>query len=89
MFICEMWLYDLFFSTILQIWYEEVQMSQSISESPLDWDDGRRFVCAAMWENLPLDMCIQGQEDQPKHLSGFVHVCANYSSETYYSQPLF
>ena len=36
-FICEMWLFDLFFSSILQIWHVEVPISQSISECPLDF----------------------------------------------------
>ena len=37
-FICEMWLFDLFFSLILQIWYVEVRISWSNSESPLDFE---------------------------------------------------
>ena len=37
-FICEMWLFDLFFSSILQIWYVEIRISRSISESPLDFE---------------------------------------------------
>ena len=37
-FICEMWLLDLFvFLNILQIWYVEVRISRSISESSLDF----------------------------------------------------
>ena len=34
-FICEKWWFDLFFSSVLQIWYVEVWISRSISESPL------------------------------------------------------
>ena len=37
-FICEMWLFNLSFSSILQIWYVEMRISRSISESPLDFD---------------------------------------------------
>ena len=38
-FICEMWLFDLsFFFSILQIWYVEIQISQSISENPMDFE---------------------------------------------------
>ena len=37
-FICEMWLFDLFFSSILQIQNVKVRISQSISESPLDFE---------------------------------------------------
>ena len=36
-FICKMWLFDLFFSSILQI-YVEVRISRSILESPLDFE---------------------------------------------------
>ena len=32
-FVCKMWLFDLFFSSILQIWYVEIRISRSISES--------------------------------------------------------
>ena len=33
-----MWLVDLFFSSVLQIWYVEVRISRSILESPLDFE---------------------------------------------------
>ena len=33
-----MWLFDLLFSSIPQIWYVEVWISQSVSESPLDFE---------------------------------------------------
>ena len=40
-----MWLFDLFFSSILQIWYVEVR----ISESPLDRDnESIVFVCKSI-----------------------------------------
>ena len=35
--IYEMWLFDLFFPSILQIWYVEERISRSISEGPLDF----------------------------------------------------
>ena len=37
-YICQMWLFGLFFSSILQIWYVEVRISRSISESPLEFE---------------------------------------------------
>ena len=33
-----MWLIELVFSSILQIWYVEVRISRSISESPLEFE---------------------------------------------------
>ena len=37
-FICEIWLLDLFFSSVLQIWYVKVWISRSISESPFGFE---------------------------------------------------
>ena len=34
---------SIYFSSILQIWYVKVQISQSISESPMDWDNKSRL----------------------------------------------
>ena len=33
-----MWLFDLFISSSLQIWYVKVRIPRSISESPLDFE---------------------------------------------------
>ena len=37
-FICEMWLFNLLFSPVLQIWYVDVRISRNVSESPLDFE---------------------------------------------------
>ena len=36
MFICEIWLFDWYFSSILQIWYVEVRISRSVLEGPFE-----------------------------------------------------
>ena len=33
-----MWLFDLFFSTILQTWYVEVRISRKFLKSPLEFE---------------------------------------------------
>ena len=41
-FICKTWLFDLFsFSSILQIWYVEVQISRIIVANPFDFEIAR------------------------------------------------
>ena len=36
-----MWLFDLFFASFPQHWYNEVRISRSVSESPLEFEKTR------------------------------------------------
>ena len=53
MLICEARLFNLFFSSILQIWYAEVWISLSILKSPLDWDNESRLYFYKQTYDLP------------------------------------
>ena len=44
-----MWLFESFFSSILQPWYVEVRISRSISESPLEFEITRVDCICIMW----------------------------------------
>ena len=54
-----MWLFDLLFSSILQIWYVEVRISRSISEITLDFEITRVDCIAFLYPlNISACMCV-------------------------------
>ena len=74
-----MWLFDLYFSSILQIWYVEEQISRSISEGPLDFEitgvDCIYLVVGSLLEGILAMVLLQavGEVQQGKGLAGYSH----------------
>ena len=51
-----MWLFDLLFCSLLQLWYFEVRISRSVSESPLEFEITR--ADCSLW--LTLSLVLEG-----------------------------
>ena len=56
-YICYMWLVELFFSSILQIWYAEVRISRNISMRPLEFEI-TRVGCTLLDRNVGFFFCL-------------------------------
>ena len=63
-----MWLFDLLFSSLLQLWYVEVWISQSVSESPWEFEMARvdcianvgfKICCAILNEFIEIYWVVQ------------------------------